>query len=181
MNKEELPFFDTSNETQFARLLAYVKSWKGKGLVKFLISKVRSYETDKQRGYYWAEVCPSGAFRVRQLWGEEHFNSYSMHEFFKDRFLKTVAIDRRTGEVMGAVVGSTMSLDTKEFSVYLDNCISFIRDFLGYKVKPPSYRNQMPEKGNSAPAKGIPARELSEEEADDLEAERLSGMPRGEA
>src|SRR3954468_14697066 len=120
MAKEELPYFDCNDPVQFKRMVGYAQSFEGKGLFKCSITKVHSYETEKQRGYYWSEILPCGAYRVRQLWGEEDFDSFKMHEFFKDRFLKVYVMDKlheNGGEPEGSYVRSTMSLDTNEFRI----------------------------------------------------------------
>jgi hypothetical protein len=128
---KEAPIVDFNDEEQFNRIIAHIRSLKGKGVHRVDITKLQNQLSNEQRGFYWVCVCPRCAKRVRELWAEENWTSYDMHEFFKDRYLKRAAVNKNTGELMGQVTLSTMDLTVGQMAEYLTQCIQFGTDMLG--------------------------------------------------
>jgi len=140
---EELPLVDFGDPAQKRRIIRHLETIVD-GVHRVKVKRVRDQITTKQRGYYFAVICPHAAKGIRDQWGEEFVNSMDAHEFFKDRFLRIPVVDHITGELMGYRTRSTTELDKAEFSRYVEACIQFCFEYLHVAVPTPFNPKELP-------------------------------------
>lgn len=91
------------------------------------IKRHHKKRSNPQNAYYWGVVLPAFVqFRHEQ--GEE-FDAEMAHEMFKLKFLRKSVVNIDTGEVLGQTVRSTTTLNTAEFSEYLEKIIAWLADY----------------------------------------------------
>lgn len=110
-----------------------VRVFAGKEIV-VTIRRARKHRTSPQNRYYHGVVVE----RIRQGladMGDPLFPE-QVHEMLKMQFLRRQKTDEH-GELLYEYTESTASLNTVEFTEYLEKCIRFAAEFLGEVIPPP--------------------------------------------
>lgn len=92
--------------------------------------------SDNQNAYYWAAVVKP----ITDAFNEagERFDTETVHEILKYKFLRVVVPDMETGEVRFDYVRSTTSLKTFEFCLYVEDCARYAAENLHIVIEPPT-------------------------------------------
>lgn len=97
--------------------------------------------SNPQNAYYHAVVIPVVVEYLAEQWGES-VGPDDAHSAMRDLFLPAEHTNQSTGEVI-CLARSTTTLDTTEFSDYLDNIIKLLGES-GFEVPQPRwYRNTL--------------------------------------
>src|SRR5687767_13043141 len=120
---KDVPLINFSDPRQRLTAVQQVMGVKD-GLWWFELRRCRNQRSLSQLAYYWAVVLVDVAAGMSEAWGET-VTPEQVHEFCRNAFLARDIINRNTGEVRGQTVPSTSSLDTNEFSEYLDKIFRF--------------------------------------------------------
>ena len=126
---------DLSNPRERMALINNIRAREG--LHKIEIKRHRDLRSGQQNRYLFGVVY-AAFVDFRQEQGED-FTVKEAHQFFSLKFLRRPVVDLRTGEVLGQTRRSTASLDTAEFSEYLELIIAWLSDY-GIEVPMPESR-----------------------------------------
>lgn len=100
-----------------------------------LKERKRTRSLDANR-YYFAAVCEPFRSWLSEQYGEE-VDIDQAHEALKARVLGTDAVvDRETGDVIAELSRRTKTMDTGEFSDYIERCARFLAEFANIVVIP---------------------------------------------
>lgn len=91
--------------------------------------------TPNQNGYYWAAIVEPITEAFNDL--GERFDTDTIHEILKYKFLRVIISDQNTGEVLVEYVRSTASLKVYEMSFYIEDCIRYAAETLELVIEPP--------------------------------------------
>lgn len=94
--------------------------------------------TPNQNGYYWAGIVEPITDKFNDL--GERFDTDTVHEILKYKFLRVIIPDEDTGEVLVEYVRSTSSLKVYEMSFYMEDCIRYAAVDLDLVIEPPRAR-----------------------------------------
>lgn len=94
--------------------------------------------TPNQNGYYWAGIVEPITDKFNEL--GERFDTDTVHEILKYKFLRVIIPDEQTGEVLIEYVRSTASLKVYEMSFYMEDCIRYAAEDLELVIDPPRKR-----------------------------------------
>jgi hypothetical protein len=99
------------------------------------VKRWRPRRSSRANAFYWACVVPA----LQQFLEDqgETYTADEIHVLMKAKFLRMSVVNKATGEVIGATVRSSASLDAKEFGVYLEKCIAWLAETFGIVVPDP--------------------------------------------
>lgn len=113
------------------------------GMYALDLKPIRPTRSSQANRFYWS--CVIGSFRDFLRAQGQPFTSEDCHEFLKCKFLLQSLVNHDTGEIVGRAPRSTASLDTSDFTEYVDNCIVWLADTFGIVVPDPhSYGIEQP-------------------------------------
>lgn len=104
--------------------------------VEITIARLRRRRTNDQNDYYWGVVLPRIAEGIEELTGE-FWTKEDAHEAMKDRYLSET-VSHPDGEFIAKRVRSTSSLNTTEFTDYIERCCQFAAEMLGIAIAMPN-------------------------------------------
>jgi RNA-binding protein YhbY len=102
--------------------------------VKVSTRKKRSLS---QNAYYWGVVCDMVKQGLYEAGYRSVRTSDDAHEVMKILFLKKRIVNEDTGEVI-EIIGSTASLTTEEFIIYIEEIIQWAAEYLGIQIPLPN-------------------------------------------
>lgn len=119
---------DFQNDADKRKLWGVLKHCSGKQRVE--ICRHRQRRSDRANRYYWGVVVPAARQALYETQGEM-FDPEESHEFLKALFLSKPIVDKRTGELLATVVGSSAKLNTEQFSDYVEKVRLWLADYAG--------------------------------------------------
>lgn len=100
-----------------------------------LKERKRTRSLDANRYYFVAVVQPFAAW-LSEIYGEEVGNDQA-HQALSAKVLGTDAVvDKRTGDIIAELPRRTKTMDTGEFSDYIERCARFLAEFCNVVVIP---------------------------------------------
>lgn len=99
------------------------------------VRRLRRTRTLNQNDYLWGVVYPALLDGLIDA-GWEFTSVEQVHAFFKGLLTSEKVVNRHTGEVV-ELPGSTASMDTAEFSAYVDRLREYAREYLGTDIPEP--------------------------------------------
>ena len=99
------------------------------------ITKQRRGRTLNQNDWLWGCVYPILLDGLLDA-GWEFTSVEQVHEFFKKQMAQDKVVNYHTGEVM-EIPKSTATMDTQQFSMYIDALRSYAEDFLNVTIPDP--------------------------------------------
>ena len=106
------------------------------GLYEVTIKPRKRVRSLNQNSYYWVGYVTPFCHWLRDAYGDDSITIDEAHELLKRRLLKPrETVNKVTGEVM-KLAASSATLDTKEFSDYLERAAEFLASFAGIVVLP---------------------------------------------
>ena len=123
-----LNFDDSKVRTMVSQ---WIKALRGTHRVR--IRKAYKGRSLPQNAYLWGVVYPCLCKGLSEAWGED-MTVEEVHELMRSKFNTVLIVNRNTGEIKGTRPRTTTTLDTKEFGVYIDNCIRFGAEFLNVEI-----------------------------------------------
>jgi hypothetical protein len=99
------------------------------------VRRLRRTRTLPQNDYLWGVVYPALLDGLIDA-GWEFTSTEQVHAFFKGLLTSEKVVNRHTGEVV-ELPGSTASMDTAEFSAYVDRLRDYAREYLGTDIPEP--------------------------------------------
>lgn len=124
---------DLSDRVGKRNLLTQIGAMQG--LYEVKVEPRRVTRSNAQNAYLWAVVYPAVRLGIAEAWGEE-LTVDEVHLLMRDRFLTRPVVNRKTGEVVQSIPGSTAALSTAEFSRYIDEIVKFAGDMLNVEIPP---------------------------------------------
>lgn len=116
------------------KLYGVLKHLKGKHRIE--ICRYKPRRSDAQNRYYWGVVMPYASTALTETQGET-FDCETAHEFFKGVFLARPVVNKKTGELMSTMVGSSAVLDTARYSEYVEQVRTWLAEYCGVMVPDP--------------------------------------------
>lgn len=133
--KKENGRFDLQGVYMFFRAAA-------DGSYALKIRKLHKARTLNQNDYLWGVVYPALLDGLLAA-GWEFTSVEQVHAFFKGLLTSEKVVNRHTGEVV-ELPGSTASMDTAEFSAYVDRLREYARKWLNVDIpEPDTCRNTL--------------------------------------
>lgn len=129
--KDSIIDFDEPREKGL--VLAFIRGLTGKHRVE--IVRYRKRRSDLQNRLYWVAVVEPFADFLRQQ--DLDYRPEQAHEILKFKFLKTVCVNPKTGELIAERTRSTTELNTAEFVEYIEKCVAWLADMFDIVVKLP--------------------------------------------
>lgn len=102
------------------------------GVYELSIKKCRATRTQNQNEYLWGCVYPILLDALLDA-GWELTSTEQVHEFFKHQMAQDKVINRHTGEIM-SLPTSTATMDTTQFSAYIDKLKDYASEYLGVEI-----------------------------------------------
>jgi hypothetical protein len=102
--------------------------------VKISTRKQRSLP---QNAYYWGVICDMVKQGLYEAGYRSVKTSDNAHEVMKNLFLKKRIVNEDTGEVI-ETIGSTASLTTEAFIIYVEEIIQWAAEYLGIEIPLPN-------------------------------------------
>jgi hypothetical protein len=102
-----------------------------------VIKERRGNRSAKANAYYWAVVMPAAARGLTDSQGET-YDEDRAHEFFKTLFLGRPVINRRTGERLATMPGSSAVLDTAQYAEFVEQVRTWLAEYCGVSIPDPS-------------------------------------------
>lgn len=107
----------------------------GNGCYWVEIKKQRRGRTLNQNGYLWGCVYPILLDGLLEA-GWEFTSLEQVHEFFKKQIALDRVVNRHTGEIV-QIPKSTATMDTQQFTAYVEALRDYAHDFLGVTIPDP--------------------------------------------
>lgn len=104
-----------------------------RGLHWFEVRKCRNQRTLSQNAFFHGVWLPRIAARYSVLWGYI-VDPEEAKADLKDRFLRTMRLNKETGEKCGMYTKHTADLDVAEFAEFLDQVKQHAQDFLDIEL-----------------------------------------------
>lgn len=136
---------DLSDRISKQKLMVEIGAMQGQYEVE--IEPRRVTRSNAQNAYYWGVVVEAVRLGIDEAWGE-NLSAEQVHDLLRKKFLELPIVNRKTGEVVEVIPGSTRALSTVEFCAYLDQVIKFAGEFLNVEVPPADpewWRNEQKE------------------------------------
>ena len=130
---KDIPIFDLDIPRTRSMLIELIKTRRGLWWLDF--KRSRKQRSLKQNAWYWAELVPSVTAGIKEQWGET-LTDDETHELLKRMFLSRPIVDHNTGEEKGRIVGSSVELDTAEFTKYAERVMRFAAELGVYAHAP---------------------------------------------
>lgn len=99
---------------------------------------IRRKRTLPQNDYYWGVVCEMVKDGLRDAGYDNVHTPEDAHEVLKYLFLRRRVVNKETGELLAEIPGSTASLNTYDFSEYLEHIIRWAAEYLGIVIPYPN-------------------------------------------
>lgn len=116
------------------KLWGVLRTLKGRHRVE--VARYRPRRSDQQNKWYWGVIMPMAAHALTESQGET-FDPETAHQFFKALFLSRPVVDRRSGELLTNIVGSSAVLDTARYTEYVEQVRQWMAEYLGVVVPDP--------------------------------------------
>lgn len=127
----QIDVFDMDNPAEKRMVLERIR--KLRGLQQIDIKSRRFVRSLSANRFYWVAVVGSLTDHLSEEWGET-VKPEQAHEHLKRMFLPPrELVNKQTGEVM-ELPATTTTLDTAEFSEYVDRCTKWLGEFCGVEV-----------------------------------------------
>lgn len=123
---------DLSDPAAKLRLIRAVEPLEGVHQVS--ITRWAPTRSNAQNRLWWGVIVPAVAEALGEAWGEGVTDEQA-HIFLKQKFLKRPVVNRETGELLGEVVGSTATLDRREFSELVENVRKWCAEWLNVGIR----------------------------------------------
>lgn len=136
MSKEAIEIWNLSEASEKHRLMRQISGLKP-GLYSVSIKPKRKTRTLDQNAYYFVAVVTPFAEWLREQYGDPHIDNEQAHEMLAVKVL---------GLQHGVLVPRTRTLNTKEFSDYIENAAAWLAEFAEIIVIPSDLFYEM--KGN---------------------------------
>lgn len=107
----------------------------GNGCYWLEVKKQRRGRTLNQNDYLWGCVYPILLDGLLDA-GWEFTSVEQVHEFFKKQIAHDRVVNRHTGEIV-EIPASTATMDTQQFSAYVDTLRDYAEEFLGITIPNP--------------------------------------------
>lgn len=121
-----------SNPQEIKKLFAELQD--GIYLVRVATRKARSLD---QNEYYWGVVCDMVRDALNDSGYREVKTPEDAHEIMKMLFLKKKKYNRKNGRTT-QTIGSTTTLTTVEFNIYIDEIIQWAAEYLSIQIPLPN-------------------------------------------
>ena len=105
------------------------------GKWRLTLTRYRPRRSDRQNAYYWPVVV--GDWHAWLVEQGHQVTRHQAHEALKQMFLREQIVDETTGELISEYTRSTATLETDEFSAYVEQCRQFLAEFCGLDVPDP--------------------------------------------
>lgn len=105
------------------------------GPIELIVQKVYNKRSNDQNGYYWGVVIDCYRRGFLDTWGEP-CSIQEAHDSLKERYNFQEMVNPDTGEIL-KIIKDTRSLNTSEYSEYIENCRNFIHEWFGISVPDP--------------------------------------------
>ena len=106
------------------------------GLYRIEVKKIRKPRTNDQNGWLWGCIYPMLLDALLDA-GWEFVSVEQVHEFFKAQMTADKVVNKQTGEII-EFPKSTATMDTQQFSVYVDALRAYAEDFLNVTIPEPN-------------------------------------------
>lgn len=123
----ETLIIDLSEPTQKRMLLDSLRSRDG--VWRIDVYRFRLRRSDAQNALLWAGINQPFADFLREQ--GDNYTAADAHEILKFKFLRESIVNKSTGEVIGERVRSTATLNTTEFSEYIEKCVAWLAEMFG--------------------------------------------------
>lgn len=119
------------------RMRDELKVWQDKEVVLTVQRKAQRRSTE-QNSYYWGVVLPVCRHAFRDI-GNLGIDDVTVHEFFKDRFLRNGQEIILPGQGRHQARGSTRTLSKEEFLDYVTEIQIFMNEFFNVTIPDPEW------------------------------------------
>lgn len=131
---EPKSIYNLDDITVKRRLLSTIGAMRG--LCRIEIKPVRPNRSTDANSYYFVAVCTPFRDWLREEYGDSGITTDQAHEMLK---VKILGMDEKliegTQEVL-RLIPRSKTLDSKEFSDYIEGCIAWLAEFCGIVVIP---------------------------------------------
>jgi hypothetical protein len=105
------------------------------GPIEIIVKKSFNRRSDNQNEYYWAAVIEYFRDGFLDYYGEP-CSKEEAHIFLKNKFNYTEMVHPGTGEIE-RIIRDSRTLDTQEFTDYIEKCRAFIQEWFNITVPDP--------------------------------------------
>jgi hypothetical protein len=130
---DHVVIYNLTDRAERRRLMEYVATLDG--LYEVTIKKRRRTRSLEANSYYFAAIVTPFREYLRREWGDPSLTTEQAHEALKRAVLGTTVLTAKDGREL-ELLPPTHTMDTAEFSTYIDNCAAFIDSFAGITPLP---------------------------------------------